>query len=134
MHRKELNCKQLIYYIQNYKMLHTLFSKYYIPNVFYNNSYSSFKTVSTASFSSRETASSIIASATLVISSSFSASGSAIDSKGFGGGDSSVAIENVNKFEVTKLKIKLKAIKRYLFAFRVPQVFRLPSLLLLHRE
>jgi hypothetical protein len=36
MHRKDLNYKQLIYYIQNYKMLHTLFSKYYIniPNVF----------------------------------------------------------------------------------------------------
>jgi hypothetical protein len=36
MHRKELNYKQLIYYIQNYKILHTLFSKYYIsiPNVF----------------------------------------------------------------------------------------------------
>jgi hypothetical protein len=84
MHRKELKCKQLIYYIQNYKMLHTLFSKYYIPNVFYNNSYSSFKTVSAASFSSRETASSIIASATLVISSYFSASRSAIDSKGSG--------------------------------------------------
>ncbi len=71
---------------------------------FYNNSYSSFKTVSAASFSSRETASSIIASATLVISSSFSAFGSAVDSKGSGGGDSSAAIENVNKFEVTKLK------------------------------
>jgi hypothetical protein len=34
MHRKELNYKQLIYYIQNYKILHTSFSKYYIPNVF----------------------------------------------------------------------------------------------------
>jgi hypothetical protein len=36
MHRKELNCKQLIYYIQNNKILHTLFSKYYINilNVF----------------------------------------------------------------------------------------------------
>jgi hypothetical protein len=36
MHRKELNYKQLIYYIQNYKILHTLFSKYYINilNVF----------------------------------------------------------------------------------------------------
>jgi hypothetical protein len=34
MHRKELNYKQLIYYIQNYKILHTLSSKYYIPNVF----------------------------------------------------------------------------------------------------
>jgi hypothetical protein len=35
MHRKELNYKHLIYYIQNYKILHTLFSKYYIniPNV-----------------------------------------------------------------------------------------------------
>jgi hypothetical protein len=34
MHRKELNYKQLIYYIQNYKILHTLSSKYYISNVF----------------------------------------------------------------------------------------------------
>jgi hypothetical protein len=34
MHRKELNYKQLIYYIQNYKMLHTLFNEYYIPNIF----------------------------------------------------------------------------------------------------
>jgi hypothetical protein len=35
MHRKELNYEQLIYYIQNYKILHTLFNKYYIniPNV-----------------------------------------------------------------------------------------------------
>jgi hypothetical protein len=33
MHRKELNHKQLIYYIQNYKILH-MFNKYYIPNVF----------------------------------------------------------------------------------------------------
>jgi hypothetical protein len=35
MHRKELDYKQLIYYIQNCKILHTLFSKYYIniPNV-----------------------------------------------------------------------------------------------------
>jgi hypothetical protein len=35
MRRKELDYKQLIYYIQNYKILHTLFSKYYIniPNV-----------------------------------------------------------------------------------------------------
>jgi hypothetical protein len=36
MHRKELNYKQLIYYIQNYKILHILSSKYYIniPNAF----------------------------------------------------------------------------------------------------
>jgi hypothetical protein len=34
MHRKELNYKQLIYYIQNYKILHILSSKYYISNVF----------------------------------------------------------------------------------------------------
>jgi hypothetical protein len=47
----------------------------------------------------------------LVISSSFFASGLSNDSKGSGGGDSLAAIENVNKFEVIKLKIKLKAIK-----------------------
>jgi hypothetical protein len=34
MHRKELSYEQLIYYIQIIKILHTLFSKYYIPNVF----------------------------------------------------------------------------------------------------
>jgi hypothetical protein len=34
MHRKELNYKKIICYIQNHKILHTLFSKYYIPNVF----------------------------------------------------------------------------------------------------
>jgi hypothetical protein len=36
MHRKELNYIQLIYYFENYRILHTLFSKYYIsiPNVF----------------------------------------------------------------------------------------------------
>jgi hypothetical protein len=34
MHRKELNYTQLIYYIQNYKILHILSSKYYIPNIF----------------------------------------------------------------------------------------------------
>jgi hypothetical protein len=36
MHRKELNYKQLIYYIPNYKISHILFSKYYIniPKVF----------------------------------------------------------------------------------------------------
>jgi hypothetical protein len=36
MHRKELNYIQLIYYFQNYRILHTLFSKHYIsiPNVF----------------------------------------------------------------------------------------------------
>jgi hypothetical protein len=36
MHRKELNYIHLIYYFQNYRILHTLFNKYYIgtPNVF----------------------------------------------------------------------------------------------------
>jgi hypothetical protein len=34
MHRKNLNYKQLIYYIQNYKILHILSSKYYIQNIF----------------------------------------------------------------------------------------------------
>jgi hypothetical protein len=34
MHRKELNHKQLIYYIQNYKILYILSSKYYTPNGF----------------------------------------------------------------------------------------------------
>ena len=92
------------------KILHTLFSKYYIniPNVFTIISYSYFRTASTALFSSRVTASSIIASAILVISSSFFASGSANDPKGSGGGDSSAATQNINKFEVTKIKHKVK--------------------------
>jgi hypothetical protein len=77
--------------------------------MFYNNSYSSFKTDSTASFSSRVTASSIIASAMLVISSSFFASGLSNDSNGSRGGDSSATIENVNKFEVTNLKNQAKS-------------------------
>jgi hypothetical protein len=36
MHRKEPNYTQLIYYFQNYRILHTLFNKYYIniSNVF----------------------------------------------------------------------------------------------------
>jgi hypothetical protein len=34
MHRNELDYKQLIYYIQNYKILHTLSSNNYISNVF----------------------------------------------------------------------------------------------------
>jgi hypothetical protein len=55
-----------------------------------------------------------------MISADSFASGSTNDSKGSGGGDSSAATENVNKFEVTKIKIKLKAIKQYLSAFRVP--------------
>jgi hypothetical protein len=69
-------------------------------------------------------------SAMLIISADSFVSGSINDSKGSRGGDSSAAVENVNKFEVTKIKkIKLKAIKQYLSAFRVPQLFQLPSLL-----
>jgi hypothetical protein len=110
MHRKELSYKQLIYYIQSYKILHTLFSKYYIPNVF---------TITTillsklghcaASFNSRETTSSKIASVILVISSSPFASGTVVGSKGSREGDSSAAIENVNKFEVAKIKHKARS-------------------------
>jgi hypothetical protein len=36
------------------------------------------------------------------------ASGSASDSKGSGGGDSSAVVENVNQFEVTKINNKVK--------------------------
>jgi hypothetical protein len=68
-------------------------------------------------------------SAMLIISADSFASGSINDSKGSRGGDSSAAVENVNKFEVTKIKIKLKAIKQYLSVFRVLQLFQLPSLL-----
>jgi hypothetical protein len=51
-------------------------------------------------------------SAMLIISGGPFASGSINDSNGSGGGDSSAAVENVDKFEITKIKIiKLKAIK-----------------------
>ena len=48
-------------------------------------------------------------SAMLIISADFFASGSTNDSKGSGGGDSSVAVENVNQFEVTKINNKVKS-------------------------
>jgi hypothetical protein len=92
MHRKEFNYKKLKYYIQNYKNIMHFVQQMLHSKCFYNKSYSSFKTASVASFSSRLTASSKITSATLMTSSSFSTSGLAIDSKGSGGGDSSAAI------------------------------------------
>jgi hypothetical protein len=104
MHRKELSYKQLIYYIQNYKNITHFVQQILHSKCFYINIYSSFKTASTASFNSQETTSSKIASAILVISSSLFASGSAIGSKGSGEGDSSAAIENVNKFGVAQNK------------------------------
>jgi hypothetical protein len=48
-------------------------------------------------------------SAMLIISADSFASGSANDSKGSGGGDSSAAVENVNQFEVTKINNKVKS-------------------------
>ena len=48
-------------------------------------------------------------SAMLIISAGSLASGSINDSKGLGGGDSSAAVENVNKFEVTKIENKVKS-------------------------
>jgi hypothetical protein len=109
MHRKELSYKQLIYYIQSYKNITHFVQKILHSKCFYNNNYSSFKTASTVSFNSRETASSKIASAILVISSSLFASGSAVGSKGSGEEDSSAAIEKVNKFEVAKIKHKVRS-------------------------
>jgi hypothetical protein len=44
----------------------------------------------------------------LIISADSFASGSINDSEGYEGGDSSAAVENVNKFEVTKIKNKVK--------------------------
>jgi hypothetical protein len=44
----------------------------------------------------------------LIISVDSFASGSASDSKGSGGGDSSATVENVNQFEVTKINNKVK--------------------------
>jgi hypothetical protein len=109
MHRKELSYKQLIHYIQNYKNITHFVQQILHSKCFYNNSYSSFKTASAASFNSRETASSKIASAILVISSSFFASGSAVGLKGSREGDSSATIENVNKFKVAKIKHKVRS-------------------------
>jgi hypothetical protein len=60
------------------------------------NSYSSFKTLSAASVSSWVTTSSIIVSVMLIIYVESFASGSASDSKGSRGGDSSAAVENIN--------------------------------------
>jgi hypothetical protein len=85
-------------------MLHS-----YFGNVFTNTYSSSFKTLFAASVSSWVTTSSIIVSAMLIISADSFASGSANDSKGSGGGDSSAVVENVNKFEVTKIKNKVKS-------------------------
>jgi hypothetical protein len=45
----------------------------------------------------------------LTISVDSFASGSINGSKGSGGGDSSAVVENVNKFEVTKIKNKVKS-------------------------
>jgi hypothetical protein len=109
MHRKELSYNQLIHYVQNYKNITHFVQQILHSKCFYNNSYSSFKTASAASFNSRETTSSKIASTILVISSSLFASGSAVGSKGSREGDSSTAIENVNKFEVAKIKHKVRS-------------------------
>ena len=109
MHRKEWSYKQLIYYIQNYKNTTHFVQQILHSKCFYNNNYSSFKTASAASFNSRETASSKIASAILVISSSLFASGSAVGLKDSGEEDSSAMIENVNKFEVAKIKHKVRS-------------------------
>jgi hypothetical protein len=48
-------------------------------------------------------------SAMLIISNDSFASASANGSKGSEGGDSSAVVENVNKFEVTKIKNKVKS-------------------------
>jgi hypothetical protein len=109
MHRKELSYKQLIYYTQNYKNITHFVQQILHSKCFYNNNYSSFKTDSAASFNNRETTSSKIASAILVISSSLFAFGSAVGSKGSGEGDSSAAIENINKFKVAKIKHKVRS-------------------------
>jgi hypothetical protein len=99
MHRKELNYKQLIYYIQNYKILHTLSSKYYIPNVF----------TITANLLLKLLHFIHIASAIFIISSSSFALGSTNGSTGSGGGDSAALMQSVNKFEVIKLEHKVKS-------------------------
>jgi hypothetical protein len=85
-------------------MLHS-----YFGNVFTNSYSSSFKTLSAASVSSWVTTSSIMASAMLIISVDSFASGSASNSKGSGGGDSSAAVENVNQFEVIKINNRVKS-------------------------
>jgi hypothetical protein len=64
--------------------------------------------LSTASISSSVTTLSKMLSVMLIISADSFASGSINDSEGYEGGDSSAAVENVNKFEVTKIKNKVK--------------------------
>jgi hypothetical protein len=111
MHRKEINYKTI--HILHSKHMSTKYYKHSSANAalifqqcFYN-SYS-FKTSSAASVSSWVTTSSTTVSATLIISADAFASGSANDSKGSGGGDSSDVVENVNQFEVTKINNKVK--------------------------
>jgi hypothetical protein len=65
--------------------------------------------LSAASVSSWVTTSSTIILAMLIISVDSFASGSANDSKGSRGGDSSAAVENVNQFEVIKINNKVKS-------------------------
>jgi hypothetical protein len=48
-------------------------------------------------------------SAMLIIFAGSFAFGSINDSKGSGGGDSSVAVENVDKFKITKIENKVKS-------------------------
>jgi hypothetical protein len=112
MHRKEINYKTI--HILHLKHMSTKYYKHSSANAalifqqcFYN-SYSSFKTLSAVSVSSWVTTSSTIVSATLIISADAFASGSANDSKGSGGGDSSAMVENVNQFELTKINNKVK--------------------------
>jgi hypothetical protein len=113
MHHKEMNYKAI--YILYSKPMSTKYYKHSPANItfifykcLYNNYSSSFKTISAASVSSWVTTSSIMVSVMLIISVDSFASGSASDSKGSGGGDSSAAAENVNQFKVTKINNKLK--------------------------
>jgi hypothetical protein len=75
----------------------------------YNSYSSSFKTLSATSVSRWVTTSSIMVLAMLIISVDSFASGSASDSKGSGGEDSSATIENVNQSEVIKINNRVKS-------------------------
>jgi hypothetical protein len=114
MHRKEIYYKDI--YTLHYELMSTKYYKRSPANVtlifwqyFYNIYSSSLKTLSAASVSSCVTTSSIMVSAMLIISDDSFASASTSGSKASRGGDNSTMVESINKFEVTKIKNKVKS-------------------------
>jgi hypothetical protein len=69
-------------------------------------------------------------SAMLIIFDDSFASASASGSKGFRRGDNSAGVESINKFEVTKIKNKVKSYQAIHIRLSSSTAFQLPSLLL----